>query len=382
MLNSDKSSRRAFLRGESSGDQAFGNVDNPDVAENGESAYVEDDAYLFQMARRAMACDFELLLNVGQYPQGADTAFEALNLVEELESQLTVYRDTSEVSQLNRTAHLKPVIVEQRLFELLQLAAAIHEETRGAYDICTGALSKLWGFYNRAGRLPSETEIAEALDRVGMLHLKLDAENHAVQFNRAGLEINLGSIGKGYALDRAAEMLHAAGVDDYLIHGGHSSIVARGSRGSGVSASTNCDSAIGGWWIGLRHPLLPKLRIIEVRLCNAAIGTSGGGTQFFVHEGRGYSHILDPRTGRPAEGTLSVSVVAPTGAEADALATAFFVMGKEATIEYCRTHSGIAALIASPIAGSSRCEIAIYGVRETDIRISADDSILIQKIER
>jgi thiamine biosynthesis lipoprotein len=377
MAESNKTSRREFLTGDQCVAGARKAVDDASEQDSVE----QTDDYLFRMSRRAMACDFELLLNAGQYPQAAQAAFKALDLIDELESQLTVYRETSEVSRINQSAFDQAVIVEPRLYDLLKQAAAIHAATNGAYDISAGALSKLWGFYKRDGRMPTDREVQECLAKVGMQRIRFDDANHSVQFAVPGLEINLGSIGKGYALDRVTEVIEAEGIHDLLIHGGHSSIVARGDHG--ISAErASADGPTAGWWIGLRHPLLPKRRIIELRLKNNAVGTSGGGTQFFVHEGRRYSHILDPRTGRPVEGTLSVSVLAPTGAEADALATAFFVMGKDATIDYCRTHETVAAVIASPLSGSSRCEIAIYGIGERDLRIAEDDSILIQKIEQ
>jgi thiamine biosynthesis lipoprotein len=377
MAESNKTSRREFLTGDQRGSGARQAVDMASELDAVEQA----DDYLFRMSRRAMACHFELLLNAGQYPQAAEAAFKALDLIDELESQLTVYRETSEVSRINQTAFDQAVIVEPRLYDLLKQAAAIHAATNGAYDISAGALSKLWGFYKRDGRMPADSEVQECLATVGMQHIRFDDANRSLQFDVRGLEINLGSIGKGYALDRVTEVIEAEGVHDLLIHGGHSSVVARGNHGIAARRDSET-SPTTGWWIGLRHPLLPKRRIIELRLQNNAVGTSGGGTQFFVHEGRRYSHILDPRNGRPVEGTLSVSVLAPTGAEADALATAFFVMGKDAAIDYCRKHEGVAAVIASPLSGSSRCEIAICGIGEDDLRIAADDSIAIRKIDR
>jgi thiamine biosynthesis lipoprotein len=348
----------------------------------------ERAGYLLRIGRRAMACEFEVLLNARQYPQGMEAAVAALDLVDELEAQLTVYRDSSEISRLNQSAHMAPVEVESRLFDLLAKAAQIHDETGGAYDITSGPLSKAWGFYRRAGRMPSDHELAETMQRIGMQHLQFDAERLTVAFDRPGVEINLGSIGKGYALDRAADSLSASGIANFLLHGGNSSVLARGSSASpqaepkpkdeeAVVNAPNTD----GWWIGLRHPLLPRRRIGEIRLRDGAVGTSGSGTQFFVHEGRRYGHILDPRTGRPAEGTLSTTVVAGTGAEADALATAFYVLGAAASIDFCRQHPGVSAVIMSPLVGSSRVELILVGIDDDDLKIYAEESISIRPVE-
>src|SRR5262245_56683685 len=157
-------------------------------------------------------------------------AVEALDLVDALENQLTVYRETSEVIYVNGRAAEDPVVVEEGLFRLLQRAVALSEDTGGAFDITAGRLSKVWGFFRRQGSMPSADDVAAALTTVGTRHLQLDAAAQSVRFLQPGLELNLGAIGKGYALDRAADALFAGGVRDFLIHGGNSSVLARGQR--------------------------------------------------------------------------------------------------------------------------------------------------------
>ena len=152
--------------------------------------------------------------------------------------------------------------------------------------------------------------------------------------------INLGAIGKGYALDRCAEVLRQRGIEGYLIHGGQSSVLGRGERHAAGNAQ--------GWRVALRHPLKPDQRLAEIWLRDRALGTSGAGNQFFYFRGRRYGHVLDPRTGRPAEELLSATALAPTAAQADALATAFFVMGAERTRAYCRARAELAALLVVP----------------------------------
>jgi FAD:protein FMN transferase len=314
-----------------------------------------------------------------------------------LESQLTVYRDDSEVSQINRTAHPGPVNMEPRLFALLALAAEISRNSGGAYDVATGALTKLWGFFRRQGRMPDDTELASAMQRSGMRHVELDHERQTVRFLVPGVEINLGSIGKGYAVDRMAELLVEKGISDVLLHGGNSSVLGRGGskesgvrgRGSDSMKAASADAQTlsqgeretGGWWIGIMHPMESERRIGQVCLRDRALGTSGSGTQFFVHKGRRYGHILDPRTGRPAEGTLSVTVTAPTAAEADALATAFYVLGVEGTRKYCRGRDEISAVMMSPAAIAEKVEIAVWGWREDDIQIYQDESLFIRRLD-
>ena len=351
------SSRREFLTGRSAVEaiaDAHGELAAP-LPAPGATA----QNWLTQVSREAMACEFEVLLDAKKYPAGPDAAVESLDLVETLEAQLTIYRETSEVSQLNQRACAEPVIVEERLFGLFMQAKELWKATEGALDITSGALTKIWGFYRRQGRMPSEAEVAEALAKVGSQHLEFDASRNSVRFLVPGLEINLGAIGKGHTLDRCAELLASRGIHDFVIHGGNSSVLAKGVRGqeSGVReqeapVSSNLQSAISDlqsthWSIGLRHPLRPEQRLAEFTLQDQALGTSGSGSQFFHHQGKRYGHILDPRTGWPAEQVLSATVIAPTAAEADALSTAFYVLGLEGAKTYCQQHPDISALLVT-----------------------------------
>jgi thiamine biosynthesis lipoprotein len=311
---------------------------------------VERNMLLASVRRRAMACEFEVQLAATRNDESMEHVFAALDLVESLETQLTVYRDDSEVIGINQRACSEPVAVEPQLFELFEEAAAIHRETDGAFDITSGPLSQAWGFFRREGRVPSEEEIDAARKRVGMQHVALDKERKTVSFRQPGVSVNFNSMGKGYALDRMAELLAERSVDDYLLHGGKSSVLARGDQ-PGYQGE--------GWTVGLRHPLRPAERLAEFQLRDRSLSTSGSGTQFFIRRGQRYGHILDPRTGRPAEGLYSATVIAPTACAADALSTAFYVMGPEKVGEYCSARPEIAALLVAP------------GEREGDVRLFA-----------
>ncbi|HEY2841521.1 MAG TPA: FAD:protein FMN transferase [Pirellulales bacterium] len=321
-----------------------------------------EEAYLVQLSRPAMACRFEITLNAGQHDEGSEAALAALDLIEELESQLTVYRDTSEVARINQSATESPVQIEQRLFELLQTAQRLSAETGGAFDVTSGPLTKIWGFYRRNGAIPAACELSTAMQSVGSDQLEFDAAERTVHFLRRGMELNLGAIGKGYALDRAAETMAAAAVENFLIHGGQSSVLARGSRGL---------SANGGWSVGIGHPLNPERRLAEVWLRDRALATSGASHQFFRHQGKRYGHILDPRTGWPAEGVLSSTVLAPTAAEADALSTAFYALGVTEAQAWLRGRPEIGALLVHPSPDRSSIEITVCGLTENDWRLTS-----------
>ena len=295
----------------------------------------QQEVALLRASHPAMATTFEVELLYGT-PNALAAANAAFAEIDGLEQQLTVYRDSSEVSRLNRLAASTVVPVEESLFRLLALAAQITQETEGAFDITAGALIKAWGFYRGPRRVPSDEERAEALCRVGMRHLVLDAEARTVRYLRPDVEINLGSIGKGYALDRVAQLLRDSfGLTTALLHGGHSSVYAMG----------NGPTDGRGWAVGIRHPWEPDHRLAIVRLRDRALGTSAATFQHLEYNGRKLGHHLDPRTGWPAEEMALASVVAPTAAEADALATAFYILGVEKARAYCENHPGIGAIL-------------------------------------
>jgi thiamine biosynthesis lipoprotein len=298
------------------------------------AAPVEDVAVL-RASRRAMATLFEVLLPFGS-PMAQPAAEAALDLIDELEDQLTVYRDHSEVSRLNATAADRPVEVAPNLFDLIESAAHVTRQTHGAFDIATGALIKAWGFYRREGRVPTPAERAAAMGRTGTRFLALDRDRGTVRYLRKGLEVNLGGIGKGYALDRAAELLAGAwGASSALLHGGASSVRAIGTPPGQPR----------GWPVSIKHPWDASRRLGTVYLRGTALGTSAATFQHFEYNGRKLGHLLDPRTGWPAEGIEQASVLAPTAAEADALSTAFFVLGVESTARYCRTRPDVGVVL-------------------------------------
>lgn len=363
------SSRRQFLKGQSALDalaDAAERIDPESASSAATSSWQSpppEEAYLLQFGRRAMACEFEVFLNAGQYREANDAVVDALDLVDRLEDQLTVYRDTSEIAAINRRAGAEPVAVEPRLFALLERAVELHRKTHRAFDITSGPLTKVWGFYRRQGAMPAEADLAAALSLVGSQFLELDPAAHSVRFKKPGVELNLGAIGKGYALDRAAETMLGAGIGDFLWHGGQSSILARGSQ-----ATQGAEEP--GWLVGVRHPMRPEKQIIEIRLYNRALGTSGAGTQFFRHRGKRYGHIIDPRTGWPAEGVISTTVLAPTAAEADALATAFYILGPEQALAWCHERPAIGMLMFLPAKTRQGVEVVTAGMAEQDWRFT------------
>lgn len=313
------------------------------------------------VSRRAMACDFSVFLPAGQ-PRLVEAGCAALDEVERLETKLTVYRPDSDISRVNQHACESAVRVDHEVFELLQTARRLSEATGGAFDAAAGTLTKAWGFFSGERRVPGDEELKAALESSGSTHVELDAGQSSVRFRRPGIEINLGAIGKGYAIDRALRVIRSQyGIRSALVQGGQSSLRALGAPPGEPD----------GWKIAIGDPYNPKRPpIATVPLKNRAMGTSGTAFQYFVVNGRRYGHVLDPRTGWPAEELASATVLAPTAAEADALSTAFFVAGAECARRYCREHRGVSAiLVTRPESGRPEVIAAGFQPGEVEFKV-------------
>lgn len=306
------------------------------------------EAPLQSISKPAMACEFEVLLNERQYPLGVEVAFECMEMIEHIEDLLSVYRASSQFSKINQFGSERSVYVDPKTLEVVLLAQAAYKWTDGCFDMTAGSLSEVWGFSRRQGAMPTQPQIDAALQSVGTQFIEVDEVQSTIRLTRPGLKLNPGGIGKGYALDRAARILLGQGINDFMIHGGLSSIVARGNR-QGASAD---------WTVALKHPWRTEELIETIPLRNQAIGTSGSGKQFFHFGGKRYSHIIDPRSGWPAEQMMSVTVICPSCAAADAIATGLFVMGVEKSREFCERYSEVAAVLIFQDAksGSQRIE--------------------------
>jgi len=261
-----------------------------------------------------MACEFEIIVS-GEDRQGLiDIANLALDEIERLDETLSRFRPTSEVSFLNAEAARGPVIVGPDLFEILRVAKQVWRETDGAFDVTAGPLVDLWREAEQTGNPPGRQAIGEALKNVGMARVLLDDQTHAVTFDTQGVRIDLGAVGKGYAVGKAASILMEYGVESALVSGGKSTIQAIGS----------------GWNVGIRHPSKLDERVAEIALHDQAMSTSGGPAQRDRDIEERFEHIIDPVTGMPARSkAASVSVIADDAMLSDALATAFYLRGRE-----------------------------------------------------
>ena len=290
---------------------------------------------LVHIKRRAMATDFEISFPLGT-KDAVLIAEDCLDFISVLENQLSVYIQKSEVVNINQNAGKTTVVIEPNLFHLLQKAKSLSHETNQGFDITAGKLVKLWGFFKGPKKVPSEIEINNILSGIGSESLILDPSKKSVFFSKPEMEINLGAIGKGYALDRVKSLLlNKFRVSTFMIHGGKSSIIC-GSSPQNQSK---------GWPIAINHPWQPHKRIATVFLENRALGISAATYNNFESNGIKYGHILNPKTGYPANGVATCVVAAADATSADALSTAFFVLGTNAAIQYCENHKEVGILI-------------------------------------
>ncbi|MBN1344574.1 MAG: FAD:protein FMN transferase [Phycisphaerae bacterium] len=265
-----------------------------------------------------MACQFGITV-VGDDPEwlgrAADDAFDE---IERIESLLSMYDPTSDLSALNRAASDGPVEVEEEVFELILVAGTIWEKTGGAFDPTMGPVVRLWRRWRAEGTAPDPSAIDKVMQRVGMEHVLVDVGTRTIRFAVPGMEIDLGAIGKGYAVDRALEVIGAYHIKHALVHGGTSTIGAVGSMNSETE----------GWRIGVTDPTDEGGATEVITLRDEALACSNQDNQYYEFGGRQLGHVIDPRTGWPAPADLSMVVVSASATRADALSTASLVLGR------------------------------------------------------
>ncbi|GMQ81374.1 MAG: FAD:protein FMN transferase [Rhodothermia bacterium] len=264
-----------------------------------------------------MATRFELVLLGEDEVRLRAAGEEALREISSLERRLSYYSDASELTRVNHGAALEPIRLAPDLFALLGEAERFVKKTNGAFDPVIGPLMRCWGFVEETGSVPDQARLAAARAISGFHHVDLDDKSMCVRFDREGVEIDLGGVAKGYALDEAARIVREHGIKSALLHGGTSTVVGIGNSYSGAP-----------WRIGIQDGDT-VLGTIELRDCALSVSAPSG--KYFTYGERTYSHILDPRTGRPASEAAVSAVVSRTATKCDALSTAALVLGAKAS---------------------------------------------------
>jgi len=262
--------------------------------------------------------------------KGVIAAFTEIARVERL---LSIYRPQSDLSRVNAFGRKGTLSIDPELFDVLSQAMTYAEKSGGAFDPTASPLIRLWGFGPGEGRSipPRDEEIGPLLDRIGFRHVQL--RSGRIELLKEGIEINLGGIGKGYAVDRAIGKLRECGITRAMISCGSTMYALGAPPGER------------GWKIALQHPRQEEGQVDTVLLCNQALSTSGDYEKFFISDGKRFSHLIDPRTGYPRGGVASASVIGPTAMEADALSTAAFILGGDPGRTFLERFPDVAGLI-------------------------------------
>ncbi|HEY2988381.1 MAG TPA: FAD:protein FMN transferase [Candidatus Binatia bacterium] len=302
----------------------------------------------YQAAHEAMGTEFALIAYGDDTRHLTAVGNEVFEEIDRLDSQMSNYKPRSELSAINRAAAFRSVRVEPRLFQLLVEAIGYSRATGGAFDVTAGPLVKAWGFFHGRGRVPNDAQIAQILTRVGYHRVNLNPADCTIRFGVEGLELDLGAVGKGYAVDRAADILRTYGVTRALVSAGTSSILALGAPPGAE-----------GWPITLRDPYDGAKAADVVHIKNYSLSISGNYEKFFTLGGKIYSHILNPGNGRPVGNILAATVLAARATEAEALSTAFYVMGVERSGAYLGVHPDLTAVFYLPEEGAKRFRRAV-----------------------
>lgn len=287
-------------------------------------------------ARKAMATRFEIILHSHQRKDWLQSvAEEILDEIDRIESQLSRYMPTSQIARANRLAALQPVKLDPQVFQLLEDCIQWHQQTRGAFDITAGPLLKCWGFTDGQYREPSRDTIESTLEHVGIHHIQLEPGSHTISFDTEGVTLDLGAVGKGYAMERAKEILADYEIESAILHGGTSTICAVGTPPDDVA-----------WHVGIVRPEKDLASpfadrsataqpssvsdlLTSVALTDASLSISAVWGKSFQSGDRTFGHIIDPRNGYPVSDQWLTAIVHENALSSDVLTTAMLVDGTQ-----------------------------------------------------
>lgn len=258
---------------------------------------------------------------------------EAVGEIRRIEKMISSWDKSSETSLVNRNAGIKPVKVSLELFKLIERAKQISEITDGAFDISYSSMDKIWKFDGSMTTMPTNQQIRESVSKVGYENIILNSADNTVFLKYKGMKISFGAIGKGYAADKAKELLVSKQVPAGIINAA-GDLTTWGTKSSGEK-----------WLIGIANPLSKDKIFSWLPILESSVATSGNYEKFVIINGKKYTHIIDPRTGYPSSGINSVSVFAKSAELCDALATAIFIMGKNAGLSLINQLGGTEVII-------------------------------------
>lgn len=295
-----------------------------------------------RFSHNAMATTFEVIIIHKDAHYAQQAAWAAFDELDKLEQQLSQFVENSDISRINNLAANQPLQIGPAAFECLQLCASLYGQTNEAFDITIGSLMDCWLNDDKTMRKPSEEQLKQARQRTGMHLVKLDETEHTVQLLTSPVQIDLGGVGKGYAIDQMAKLLSDWSIDTALIQSGCSSVLALGGP-----------NGTKGWHLTSSNPPNRKQTLAHIYLQDRAISASG------LQKGQ---HIIDPTTAQPVEAKIAAWASAPAAATADALSTAFMVMSPNQIKQYCLSHQDTSAIVVAEDQAGKTQKILRYGL--------------------
>lgn len=242
---------------------------------------------------------------------------EVISEISRIEFLISDWKSTSQVSEINQNAGIRPVKVDKEVFDLTKRAIHLSQITNGAFDISFAAVDKIWKFDGSMTAMPSEESIKKSIEKIGYKNIILDSINSTVFLKLRGMKIGFGALGEGYATNKCQVIMQAKGIQSGIINAtGDMSVWGTQPNGK-------------PWNIGLTNPFHPKDLLAIIALKNTAITTSGSYEKFVVFNGKRYSHIINPVTGYPATGLCSVTILGPNAEIANGFSTSAMVLGKK-----------------------------------------------------
>lgn len=287
----------------------------------------------FKRTITLMGSRFDITVVANNSEQANNYIDDAVNEISRIEKLISSWDATSQTSEINRNAGIKPIKVDDELFQLIKRAKKISKLTNGAFDISYASMDKVWFFDGSMTQMPSEELIKKSVAKVGYENILLNEENHTVLLKLLGMKIGFGAIGKGYAADKAKALLQKKGVIAGIIN-------ASGDLNTWGTQPNGKD-----WLVAIVNPLNKEKVFSWMPVNNSAVVTSGNYEKYVKFNNILYTHIIDPRTGYPATGILSVSIFTKTAELADALATSIFVMGVETGLDFINQLKGVECII-------------------------------------
>jgi thiamine biosynthesis lipoprotein len=286
---------------------------------------------LFKYHQVAMGTIIEIILT-GDDEEGANkAALQAFQEIKRIQTLMSSWMDSSDVTRINRSAGKEWVKVSPETMEVIKKAKEISELSEGGFDITVAPLVDLWRKAREKKTPPSMEDVKGKLDLVNFEKLRIDPKGK-IFLEKEGMAIDLGGIAKGYAVDRAFNILRSLGYKNLIVNAGGDLRVG-GTRNNQP------------WSIGIQNPREPESILTKIPLSDVAVATSGDYQKFFIYQGKRYHHICNPKTGFPADGCQSVTIITKDCMAADGLATAIFVLGPEKGYALCQKLDGVHCLI-------------------------------------